>query len=449
MTKAGFAKTDVTPRVGVELCGFGPYRNRHSIAVRDRLWARAAAFNCDRTTVVVVSCDLVGVCLNTTRRVRQIVAAATQLSPESVMVHCTHTHSGPATIPTLIGWGDPDMPYLEMLPDRIAEACIQAVKSLVPCELHHAEVPCENIGVNREHDRDAPPLEEALDDAWRPAKPELTDTRCHVITAQSVDTGDLIGFMSYFGCHPVVCCADTRYIHGDYCGVATNLLEHENPGVTGLFLQGAQGDVNTCVLHKPEQDSLLALDVIAARYARSVRQGLRAAAPIAVDRIAVVSHDIALSRKPWTLDKLQGLLAEQDAVIHAPGIRDDDRQARMATVYRVALLSLVQRKQAGENLTPHSETQGIRLGPIALLAGPFEIFQAIKTDVVARAAAPIPLVLGITNDLQGYVPERAVAERGGYAADMVPLMLGEVPFANAHDELVDALLRLDTDLAED
>ncbi len=38
--KAGFAKSDITPRVGVELIGFGPYLHRYSIGVRDRLWAR-------------------------------------------------------------------------------------------------------------------------------------------------------------------------------------------------------------------------------------------------------------------------------------------------------------------------------------------------------------------------------------------------------------------------
>jgi len=35
--KAGFAKTDITPRVGVELAGFGAFINRHSIGMRDRL----------------------------------------------------------------------------------------------------------------------------------------------------------------------------------------------------------------------------------------------------------------------------------------------------------------------------------------------------------------------------------------------------------------------------
>ena len=57
------------------------------------------------------------------------------------------------------------------------------------------------------------PLAEVLRDDWRPTKPELTDTVCHVLTARRPD-GSLLGFASYFGCHPVCCCEETRAIHG-------------------------------------------------------------------------------------------------------------------------------------------------------------------------------------------------------------------------------------------
>ena len=61
MLKIGFGRADITPRVGVELCGFGPFLQRRSVAVRDRLWARAAAFEAGGRRAVLVSCDLIGV----------------------------------------------------------------------------------------------------------------------------------------------------------------------------------------------------------------------------------------------------------------------------------------------------------------------------------------------------------------------------------------------------
>ena len=92
--------------------------------------------------------------------------------------------------------------------------------------------------------------------------------------------------------------------------------------------------------------------------------------------------------------------------------------------------------------------QGIRLGPLGIYGAPFEMFQAIKNDVLEQAQAPIPLVLGVTNDSVSYAPDRETAARGGYATDQVPLMQGTLPLANIHDELVEALLGLDAELFE-
>jgi len=445
--KAGLGKVDITPRVGVELCGFGPFNNRRSVGVRDRLWARALAVEAGGTTVVLVSCDLIGLGLNTSDRVREQVGRTTGLPERAVMVHCTHTHSGPSTAAGLTGWGAGDAPYLEVLPYRVARACEQAVANLSEARLSHAAVPCEGVGLNREYDKDAPPLDEVLRDDWRPAMPERTDTVCHVLKLESADR--LIGFASYFGCHPVTCCAETRLIHGDFAGVATNVLEREHPGSTGLFLQGAQGDVNSCVVHKPEQEALLALDVIASRYAHAVRAGLARAEPVEVDAVRCVLKPFRPTRMAAGVDDLRAWLAEHEAVFAAPEAADADRGVRMAAVYAQALRQLIGKAEAGRSLAEPTVLQGFRLGPIALLGTPFEMFQAVKNDIVAEAQAPVPLVLGLTNDLLGYAPDRQTAERGGYAAKQVPFMLGSLPFADIHMELVRAALDLDADLAGD
>ena len=256
--------------------------------------------------------------------------------------------------------------------------------------------------------------------------------------------GPFLNRMSIFGCHPVVCCASTRYLHGDFAGVATNLLERENPGAVGLFLQGAQGDVNSCVVHKPEQESLLALDVVAARFANAVRAGLRAAAPQTVDTLRCAGFLQPFTSRLIEPERLRTMIAEQEAIVHAPGAADGDRAVRMAVVLLCTLRDLAARLERGEDLaTQTGEIQGIRLGPVALLGAPFEIMQAIKNDVVAAARAPIPLVMGVTNGNMGYAPDKTVAARGGYAADLVPMIVGRLPYRDIHAELAQALLEVD------
>ena len=449
--RAGFAKNDITPRVGVELTGFGPYLCRHSIAVRDALWARALAVELDGRRVILVTCDLIGTTLETTNRVRRMVTEGTGVAKDGIMVASSHTHSGPATGP-YIGWGEADAVYMETLPSRIAKACLDACERLEEAELSHAEAPCEGIGINREYEAHCRPMDEALGEDWRPQKPELTDTTCHVITVHA--QGKLLGFASYFGCHPVVCCEDTHYIHGDYCGVATNQVERDHPCAVGLFLQGAQGDVNTCVAHLPEEESLRALDVIAARYAKSVREGIRRAKPLTVDRIAYCRRPVTFSRKDWDLEKLRDMLAEHETKLHALDAMDmpkeedtpEEETPQMRTVYVTALRRLIARAEAGQPLAEPTELQGVRIGPLTVLGSPSEIFQSIKDYVLKKAVGPTTLVASFANDSVGYAVDKAVAARGGYAADLVPFINGTLPYANIQKELTDALLELDTAL---
>jgi hypothetical protein len=441
----GFGKTDITPRVGVELYGYGPFLNRHSIAVREPLYARALAASDGDNTVVIASCDLVGVSEDITQEVRERVSAETGLAADSICVAATHTHSGPRTKFT-IGWGALDPPYVEILPVRIAAACLEAVQSLQPATLSHAVVPCEGLGYNREHEA-RPELSEALREDWRPGRPELTDTEAHVLRIDAGDT--MLGFVSYFSCHPVVGPQSSRYIHSDFVGVATNALERECPGAVGLFLQGCEGNINSCVVHHPEQESLLALDAIAARYARQIRPGLRDAQPLAAAPVRALRRRCRLTHDPLPEDELRRMLSEREATLKAPDASDADREVRMATVYAIALRRELARLEAGEPLDDTIEIQGFRLGDLLLVGAPFEIMLRYKTRVQAEFDQPV-LVLSLCNDARGYAPERESFDgESNYAAKVVPYLLGYPPFApSLEDELVEAMIGLARDLAQ-
>ncbi|HQL88165.1 MAG: hypothetical protein GX574_06140 [Lentisphaerae bacterium] len=447
--KAGFAVKNITPRVGVELCGFGPFLNRHSIGVRDLLEARAAAFEVAGKRAVLISCDLIGVPREIADLAKSLITAQRpDLTPADIMIACSHTHSGPS-VRTYTGWGASDPVYVRILPYKIAQAGLDALDRLEEVTAKVATVPCEGIGLNREYDKDNPPLEDVLPETWRPAMPERTDTTCTVL--QFVAAGNrLVGFMAYFGCHPVVCCAQTRYIHGDYPGVAMRCLMREMPGSVGLFLQGAQGDVNSCVVHKPEQEALLALDVIAARFARAVRHGLREGKDMEVESLATVLRDVDFTaRKSFTLERLAELRQEQEVIVNRADADDAERAVRMAVVKLEGIERITNTLLSGAVPKVTAPLQGIRLGPVTFLGTPFEVMQAIKNDVVAAAKSPIPLVMGLCNDSLGYATDRHCANRGGYAADTVPLIVGRLPFEDIHGELCAALLEIDKALTAD
>ncbi|MEW6354980.1 MAG: neutral/alkaline non-lysosomal ceramidase N-terminal domain-containing protein [Planctomycetota bacterium] len=441
--KFGFGKIDITPRIGVGLYGYGPYLCRFSNKIRDRLYARALAASDDGRTVVLASCDLVGVAGEVTEEVRERVSNRTGLPGDSIMVHCTHTHCGPRT-KYGIGQGMLDDPYVEILPVRVAEACIQAVQNLSDGALHRAVVAAEGIGYSREHDV-RPRLDEALKETWRPAKPELTDTEAQVFRIDRA--GMMAGFFSYFSCHPVVGSADCRAIHGDYCGVATNLIEQERPGTVGLFLQGCHGNINTCVVHHPEQESLLALDVIASRYARSVRAGIESAERLDGSGVRSILKSIRIKRAPLPMEKLRQALAESEKVVKAPAASDGNANVRGHVVRLKALRKEIARQEAGIEFDENVAIHGLRIGDITMVGAPFEIAHRYKRRVQA-VTGDRTLVLSLVDDSIGYAPEReAFAREGNYAASTVPYLLGYPPFSpDIEDTLVGAFIGMDAEL---
>ncbi len=442
--KAGFGVCDITPRVGVQLYGFGPFLNRQSIAVRDPLDARAAAFQLGDKTALIISCDICTLKIPTVKLIKEIIREThPELTDADILICATHTHSGPATTPGDFGWGVTDPVYLEILPYKIARAGLNALANLEEVEVATGTAPCEHIGLNRVHDKDAPPLADVLDENWRPAKPELTDTECRVITFSSKN-GELKGLLTYFGCHPVVCCQQTRYIHGDYPGVATHNLMRQFPGSVALFLQGAEGDVNSCVVHKPEQESLLALDIIAGRFERSVRRAMANAEPVAIDTLETLLIEVDFStRQSFTREYLLELKKEQENILHSADADETSHQARMATVYLCGIRKMLEDMDSGMEPVITGPVHGIRLGPIEFLGAPFEIMQVIKNETVAAAKAPIPLVMSLSDGALGYAQDKYRDSVDTYEARMVPLIQGRLPYGKIHDELLDAFTKID------
>ncbi len=453
--RAGFAKFDITPRIGVSLYGFGPYLNRNSTAVRDRLEARAGVFELDGKRCVIIGCDLCSLQAHTCDTIRTLIAQSIPgLEKSDILISASHTHSGPATVDSDYGWGVPDAPYMKTLPYRIAQSAICAFETMEEVSVSSALVPCRHIGLNRVYDKDAPPLEEVLKDDWEPEKPELTDTQCRVIRFDATD-GLLKGFMVYFGCHPVVCSASGHYIHGDFPAVAIHNLMREFPGSTGIFLQGAEGDVNSGCVHKGEKESLLALDVFAGRFANAIREGLQKAEKLEINAIASISKTFSFKKKQvFTRKKLKEMRKVQSALIQRPDADDTSWAVRMAAVYLRGIDAA--EKTLGADSVPDekAELNIIRMGELEFMGTPFEVMQAIKNDIHAGASAKYPMLMSLANGVHGYAPDNdslrgcddITSEKGNYESVKTPLIAGRLPYADIHNELVRFMAELEKTL---
>ena len=78
--------------------------------------------------------------------------------------------------------------------------------------------------------------------------------------------------------------------------------------------------------------------------------------------------------------------------------------------------------------------------------------QGIRRDVDKAAKAPIPLVTSLCNYTLGYASDRVARDMttGGanYSARRVPCISGRLPLKCVHEELAQALLDIDAELAK-
>lgn len=454
--QAGFAKVDITPRVGVPLAGFGPYLNRNSTEVRAPLFARLALFKKGEEVAVILSLEVCGLTRQLEQRLRSLLVEEGGIAEDALLISTTHTHSGPQTVGH-IGWGYSDDLYNETLPFRILPALEAARQNLQPVEVSFSEPECVGLAINREldsaYERDKP-VEHFLDPSWRPEKPQFTDTRCQVLVFRTAEK--VVGIVHSFGCHPVVCCERNTQISGDFVGLACQEQEKAHAGAISLFLPGALGDVNPSISHRPEKESLRALDIISQRYFQFLEAGLETAQPLEDPVLRCRLSRVTFPRVDWDLDTVRSHIRKMEEKLHQPGLTDDPlvdhghplERNGMYMVRLVGLRKLKARMEAKEELNPPSPLHGIRLGPILLLGGAFEIYQSSKNEIrSALSEAPV-LVLSLVNGAEGYAPDPESYERNGYSAEFVPLMKGDPPHRCLHETLIQALVEIGNSLRD-
>ncbi|MBI4550819.1 MAG: neutral/alkaline non-lysosomal ceramidase N-terminal domain-containing protein [Candidatus Latescibacteria bacterium] len=406
----GVARSDITPPVGVELCGFGIFRERRSTAVLEPLYARAMIIDDGRTRAAIINCDLVGVDIVLTRAIRTRAERELDISADHLMIACTHTHSGPATIP-LVGWGERDPAYESRLPDLLMAALSEATARLAPAELAYGQAPVEGIAYNRERkDGSVPDRLDAL-----------------LVTSH----GKPVAFLSHYSCHPVVMCAETTLISGDFVGLATNAVERDYDGVVGFYLQGSSGDINSMSCHKPPDIALKDLHDLSAAFADDLRAALRSAAPIAVNDLRAARRDIVLPQVIPDRAEVLRHIVNADRLLGDTGLPAGPSR-NYARFLKETYEHIWTKFDRGELDGMPTEIQAIRMGNLVLAAHPSELFYSFGRAIREATVPLTTFVVGYTNQFVGYIPEPwcydVTTRHYSYPAHFVPVILGGFRF---------------------
>ena len=145
--KAGFARIDITPPLGVFVQGYPTARYAEGII--DPLLATAVCFDDGKKKAVVISMDLIGCSQVIMNQLRPLVAEAICAETEGVFICCTHTHLGPGlTTPEYKIWEGNEF-YVEWLIKKIRDVAVLASQDLAPAKLSYTRGQVKDVAFIR------------------------------------------------------------------------------------------------------------------------------------------------------------------------------------------------------------------------------------------------------------------------------------------------------------
>jgi hypothetical protein len=404
--EVGVASVEITPDPGIHLGGYWG-RKSGATGVHDPLVARALVWRLGDRAAALVALDLVGLDAATVAVLRRRLEAETGIPAAAIMICCTHTHSGPLTVP-FRGMGEVDEGYLLRLQEQVCGAVTQALAALRPARLAHQRVPAR-VGINRRQ-RTASGM--ALGQNPEGAVADYA----HLVRIEAAD--GLLATLFSHACHPVVLGNANHQISADFAGAAVRYVEAAT-GRPALFVNGACGDLNPI----RRGDSFREVEEVGAELGRAVVAGLAEARPLKVTDLRYSTRRLELPlvdaapEGAAEVEKLVLLLRSEIALIADEGgdaWAQSVPRARLA--WAEAMLDLVRRGE-GKGRTQPFEVQGIAAGELALLGLEGEIFVDYQLDLESRSPIPATVLCGYANGCVGYVPTAAEFARGGYEVE--------------------------------
>ncbi len=456
---AGVGRCDITPAPGTPQGGWGAATHQRGLSADMPLYATALVLKNPETTVAIVDLDLIGFETDWSNKILDAVVGLTGLARDNIRLAWTHTHTGPNTfrLKTISEGLDMVLSYLESLPLRIAGAVWEAQQSLKPVRVNAGSGKC-SINVNRR--LKLPDGTVVIGRNWEgPA-----DNTVRVVRIDDLDESPVATIIHY-ACHPTTMAWQCQYFTPDYPGMVRQTVERELGGLS-LFLQGATGNLTprrgfTGDLKVYRKLGFL-LGLEAAKVAAGIEtlpkeeqyQGLlQSGAPIALyeDRpkepasteLRVVWRTLRLPLKPRRHP------AELDA--EAEAARKELERTRREGTEEDVRAATSRATQAGWRAEYarlyHGKThvdwplQGIRIGPVALVAIAGEPFTEINQEIVSKSPFAHTLFSGYSHGGFGYIPARSAHAEGGYEVEASPFS------PEAHDVIVKESLAILEELA--
>ncbi|MDO4488138.1 MAG: hypothetical protein Q4B67_03525 [Eubacteriales bacterium] len=421
--KAGFARVDITPMMGINIAGY--FVERIADGVLDTLEANALAVEAGGNKAVLVVIDHCGLDKQYLGKYRDMISEKTGLPREAIMLTVTHTHTGPKLDP---GTTDPlQLEYDVFLGHRVVDVAVAALEDLKDCKMGVAVGNAPNIAFIRRY---------IMKDGSIKTNPGVnnpdivksagdTDERVNVVRFNRGEDDDIV--LVNFGCHPDV--VGGNKISADWPKFLRQTVEKAIDGSKCLFINGAQGDVNHVNVFPKKgdfNDMFNDFDGVSRGYGHARYMGRVVAGAVLqvfdkveymdVDSVKYVENVFeAPSQMPSDIDDITVEEAHRINDLHLAGRDAELPYEAMMLTTMVAQASRIVRYEHGPESFPML-ISAFAIGDVAIFGMPGECFTGVGRGLKEAEGWKMVCPVINTNQKEGYFPMKDCYEGGGYEA---------------------------------
>lgn len=396
----GFAAEIITPPVGMPLLG----PSAPGTGTNDDLYVRVVVLK-KKSTLVIISLDLIGLDLQTTDRIRKKIENACGLPAARIMLNFSHTHSSPFTIPFGgSSWREcKSSSWFRELPAIILRCVEKALDAKRTVFVRYHQEPLA-IGFNRRKPTGQGIGMEKYADGIRIPQTDI-------FSFYETINEKLVAIMFAHAAHPVFIHAASTLVSADYPGFAVKHIRQAS-GAFALFLQGCGANINAEPLRGGFEK--------AAAAGKLLGQAVLNPEPNA----QVLIPDFAVRVRRFELPYQPPPLPEE-----CQKALDECRQRRQTLEkpspwldeHILALSELLDISRAKQKRSLSFEIQMFKIaGDTCLLGLTHEVFAEYHEWIKTISPFKNTIVLAYTNGCESYIPLARHFSEGGYEAARFP-----------------------------
>lgn len=409
MLHAGSSYRTITNELGTDIQGATV--GGKAEYVRDELEANALCLKNENSCFLLVSCDLGGLEPDFTEAAKLAIFQETDIDPGNIIIGATHT-GGPSVIPT--NYLKPvDLDYLRRLKAWLVDLAKEVSASLTECQLAWGKGKTK-IGYNRRCCwMDGTHTMHARKGIEEFTGMEGTEDTGHLALFVRDRNGKLRTVLHHTTSHPCTFYGADFY-SADYPGFARQCLRDVLGNIPVLFFNGAIGDMGQEKMFRQnslgeskEQKLARCGHLLAGETLRLFHEAEFHSDPVIDHRLENLELDVRLP-DPERLRWAEQTLAKVD---------NGENISPMDIVF--AHGSALLQKTFGETARDTAPIHAIRIGDLAFITQPTELFCRFGLDIKRRSPFINTGVFSICDGYRGYCPTTEGIIGGGYSGEPI------------------------------